>query len=288
MDESKSNEATGNKHGGSRNNMLKLLDLVQELSGEPGNQWFSEEIGKRFKLESKGNSNIQIVEVYEEYSRRKFLSRASKFYDGFPMPLIKDELIADYIRMEEFRQKDHLEDFCLAAFQQLENIIITLLKKGDAIQYYKNNITSPAVLKYNMDKAALERKAGDLYSLGKLIFMKKTADIVDYNVLCPMEIKDWKIKEILRLIIYYYYFKTEVKYNTDNFHALYSTAYSIYQLRNKNHRGSEETPTQAEIIFNANENKEAFYFKTLGFLSDFILTIKQNINYNKTNQNESL
>ena len=66
---------------------------------------------------------------FEEAKDNDGLSQYMFSIDGYfeASDSMKEKLIQDFIRMERFRRDDNFEDFCLAAYQQIELIISTLI-----------------------------------------------------------------------------------------------------------------------------------------------------------------
>ncbi len=275
MDESRSNEPTGNKHGGSRNNMLKLLDLVEELAGEPGNQWFAGEIKTRFKKPAPEGNAHQIIDVYEEYAKKLFKVRAENFYRDFKILEIKNQLIEDYIRMEVFRNNGNFEDFCIAAFQQVENIVNTLAEKEYLKKYLDENINNSAILHVDNTTGATYRPDNPKTTLGELLFNKGKKDEIPSIMAKP--ISKWYFNHKLKAVLYYYYFKTELKYSSTEFYVVFNSGNELYQSRNQNHRGGDKYDWQEDIMEKVLANKEYYSLIFTGYVGDFVMTINKNL-----------
>ena len=63
-----------------------------------------------------------INEIYELCIEQIMRKQGEEFYADFPIESLRPQLIEDYNRMEHFRRKDDFYDFCLAMYQQIENI----------------------------------------------------------------------------------------------------------------------------------------------------------------------
>lgn len=275
MDELKPNEASKHKQGGDRTNMLKLLDLVEELAGEPGNQWFAGEIQTRFKKSTSEGDAHQIIDVYEEYAKKLFKVRAENFYKDFKILELKNQLIEDYIRMEVFRNNGNFEDFCLAAFQQVENIVNTLIEKEYLKTYLDENIMSSAILFVDKSTGKTFKPDKITTTLGELLFSKELA-----TELAPILEKrrtEWFFNYKLKAVLYYFYFKNELKYNTSTFYLVFNIGNELYQSRNLNHRGGTKNDYQEDIIEKVLANKQYYYLIFSGFIGDFTMTINKNL-----------
>ncbi len=255
-----------------KENLIKLLKLVEEISKQPGNEWFKTELVKNVTISSDVINPSAIDEIYEHCIKLIIKDHAQKFYFHFKLLDIKEKLIEDFIRMEKFRRDDNFEDFCLAAYQQLESIISRLIKDPHFIEYFRQNKDLPAVLKFDMATQTFVRKGNQ--TIGKLIF--STSDNNRINNFLIGKIDDWYFTYKFRAVLYLFYFNKEIKTNTDLFDRVYKIGNYLYQGRNLNHRGSVQTQYQQEIIDDLIPNQHKYYFKFLGFLEDFISSINEN------------
>ena len=87
---------------------------------------FNEELRKKLGITSVANSaiieNERLNQIYEYCIEEIIRKQAEEFYKDFPITSIIPILIEDYVRMESFHRKDNFGDFCLALYQQIENI----------------------------------------------------------------------------------------------------------------------------------------------------------------------
>jgi hypothetical protein len=257
-----------------KGNLLKLIDFIDELTTFPGNEWFCENL--KSKLIAKTQASLpsyQIDEIYEYCLQKIIKEHSEQFYHDFKLINIKPRLIGDFVRMESFRRADNFEDFCLAAYQQLELIISTLIILPEFTKYFKENKDLPAILKYDTATGKFIRRGNQ--TIGKLIFL--TGDQVKINTQIDAPIQSWFFIHKYRAVLYYYYFNKELKTNPDLFDRIYDIGNYLYQGRNLNHRGSVQSQYQQNIIDNIIPNQHKYYFKFLGFLEDFITTINKNI-----------
>lgn len=257
-----------------KENLLKLLQLIEEISNEPENEWFKKELLSKYIQKETSNVNIRHMdEIYEHCLRKIIKEHAEKFYSNFKLSDIKEKLIEDFVRMEKFRRSNNFEDFCLATFQQLESIVNKLVSNPELINYFRENKDLPAILQYDRVNRTFIRR-GNL-TVGKLIFL--TSDINKINGYTRGSIQDWFFNHKLRAVLYFYYFNKEIKVNTDLFDRVYEIGNFLYQGRNLNHRGAVQSPYQQSIIDDLVPNQHKYYFKFLGFLEDFISSINKQI-----------
>ena len=257
-----------------RENLIKLLKLVDEISDQPENAWFLKQLKDRVFLKNPSQLHFpQIEEIYEYCIKRVIREHAERFYAEFKLQSIKARLVDDFIRMEKFRREDSFEDFCLAAYQQLEAIIMELIKPQNFIDYLRENKGIPAILRFDNDKREYVRKGNP--TIGSLIFFTTDQSKIDRQISAP--IQEWSFNEKYRSVLYYYYFNKDVRTNTNEFDRTYNMGYELYQARNLNHRGSNKTPYQQSAIDKLIPNQHKYYFKFLGFVEDFVTMTNTNI-----------
>lgn len=257
-----------------KENLNKLLNLISEITDIKENEWFKRELVVKFS--SSGSTILaspQIDEIYEHCLRLIIKGHAEKFYLDFKLLDIKEKLIEDFIRMEKFRRDDNFEDFCLAAYQQLESIISKLIADPIFIDYFRQNKELSALLKYDQLTQSFVRRGNQ--TIGKLIFL--TSDNNKISNFLNGAISNWYFNHKFRAVLFLYYFNKEIKTNTDLFDRVYDVGNFLYQGRNLNHRGAVQSQYQQDIIDDLIPNQHKYYFKFLGFLEDFITSINKHI-----------
>lgn len=255
--------------------LQKLIDIVIEFAEMNGNEWMKTKLLERFGVKTSANaiSAPKIEEIYEYCLRKIVREHAEQFYKDFKLLDIKDKLIEDFIRMEKFRREDNFEDFCLAAYQQLEYTVNRLVLSPEFLDYFKLQKDTPAFMRFNMATMSLER-AGKK-TIGSLIF--STNDSVKIANYLEEPLSNWYFNHKLRAVIYYYYFNCEIKSNSDLFDKVYDSGNYLYQGRNLNHRGTFQSEYNKGIVNEMMPNKHKYYFIFLGFLGDFIANVNNNI-----------
>ncbi len=256
-----------------KENLIKLLKLVDEISKQPGNEWFKRELDRNPVNKSMDVNSTAIEEIYEYCIKVIIKDHAQKFYSDFKLLDIKERLIEDFIRMEKFRREDNFEGFCLAAYQQLEAITNSLAEKLSLLEYLQQNKDIPALHMYDRDTKTFVRKGNQ--TIGRLIFTtNENAKILDF-ISAP--INKWFFNHKLRLVIYVFYFNTEIRVNADLFERVFDLGNYLHQGRNLNHRGVVQTKYQQDILDDLIPNQHKYYFKFLGFLEDFTTRINYNL-----------
>ena len=100
------------------------LDKILRLANQ--NSEFDIELRKALEIvpsaSSVSISDEKIDQIYEYCIEKIIRKQATEFYKDFPLKSITLELIEDFVKMEFFRRKDDFGNFCLALYQQIENI----------------------------------------------------------------------------------------------------------------------------------------------------------------------
>lgn len=253
--------------------LVKLIGLVEEISNEPENEWFKKELGKLL-IKNTDIVNSPLLDDIHEYCIKLIIKdHAEKFYFDFKLLDIKKQLKEDFIRMEKFRRDDNFEDFCLAAYQQLEAIINKLMTSPPFLEYLKQNKYEPALLKYDHNRKEFIRSGNQ--TIGSLIFQTKEIDKIENNLNAPLN--NWFFNHKYRAVLYVFYFNKQLKTNVDSFDRVYNIGNILYQGRNLNHRGGVQSQYQQGIIDSLIPNQHKYYFKFLGFLEDFVSSINKYI-----------
>lgn len=301
-----------------KDKLKKLVQIIGDLLKVEGNEWLMDEImktiGEASSVEEIAKHSV-IQNIHEYCVEQKIQKQATEFYKSFPIQEIKEQLIQDYKKMEHERRRDDFEGFCLSMFQQIEAIVnflfeselikskLQMERKSPAFLEWDsekkvwarngnqrlvpfllmkvNPEKNPNSLKYNTNSRApfydMDEKSEDAY------FDKDGKPVINYN---PNK-KSWGFVNRVRAVLFYYYFKSELK--QIDFDKIYKPVYDLYIMRNQNHRESKPTDNQKEII-DSIEGKEGKYFlKFYGFLEDFIsqieqILISQNVSKNIINQ----
>lgn len=249
--------------------LIRLLKLVEEISSQTGNEWFKDELSNKVITNSTVCNTSAIEEIYEHCIKLIIKDHADKFYKDFKLNDIKDKLISDFIRMEKFRREDNFEDFCLALFQQIEGIVNELitLEIELYIKAQKNIETHKA-----KDKTTGSYEPQHLW---QLIFFPSLLP-VDLEKKLSKSIFEWDFSERYKAVLFVYYFKKKIN-NYQEFQSIFFIGNDLYQARNLNHRGGRVTTNQQKIIEKVKTNSHKYYFKFLGFLEDITSKINSNI-----------
>lgn len=252
-----------------KKNLEQLLLFITEICKDDQNDWFKNEL-----LLTLGNNtgDSKTVERIYEYCVKKIINdQANKFYESFKIKNIKESLILDFVRMEHFKREDNFEDFCLAMYQQIENIVNYIFNVFDLSSKVSNDSSTKVISRYDRaTKLFVRDQNGN--SIGNFIFLKRDSEpLIDVNS------QTWFYNNKFRAVLYYFYFNKTIKYNYDLFNSLYNIGNEIYIMRNLNHRGSIPSDYQKKVYDKINPHYNNYYFKFLGFLEDFVSGINKNL-----------
>lgn len=207
--------------------LKKLLDFLQSrILSNSANQWFAQDL---YKLLAP-TSDARISDIHEQCIESILQEQASDFYKGFVISEIRPQLISDFVKMEHWRRRNNIQEFCLALYQQIE-AIVNFLGRDEYLNLIWRNIRNAG---FFVDLNAKDiRVRGNGKSIEKSIIYKPE------NYKASPELRDLvamdKFKAILFLIVY----QTNVHwYNKNSFNDDFFSGQDIYLVRNLNHRGN--------------------------------------------------
>lgn len=256
-----------------KENLLKFLDLIEEVSNEEGNEWFKEKLINKSTaaILSDEINNSALSKIYEYCIKEIIQKQAVTFYGDFKMISIKEQLISDFVRMEHFRRQDNFEDFCLAIHQQLEAIVNHLCKE-------KLDFCNQIILDKNRTCYKIKNKVKNVwedYRLWQLILTTYKTQ-TDADNLFSQQLIMWEYSLKIKAVIYYYCFDQKI-WDFYKFREYYDLANEVYQSRNLNHRGGFQYENQKLLTDKIKNERHKYYFKFLGFLEDFTSKINTSV-----------
>lgn len=235
--------------GQNKEQLNKLLDFIDELAKDKENAWFVEKLRDRYGQMTDG----RIDDIYEYCIEKIIREQAIRFYEYFPITELTSQLIDDYCRMERYRRQNNFEDFCLATFQQVENVTNWFCQCPKFIELFnkKKNDNCPFKGKDKVD-----------ITVGQLVIQS------EFEKRKGLELKDLFFNERVRVVLYFVYFNEKTsKYVFD---SKYNELNKLYQCRNLNHRGGEQRLYQKNIVEKILPHKYNYYLKFTGLLVDYI------------------
>ena len=243
--------------------LTKLISLVEEFAGQPGNDWFRDELLGKFVKIAVVAVDPKIDEIYELCVGKIIAKQAEGFYRNFPIKVIKDQLIADHREMEDFRRKNNFEKFCLAAYQQLEHIV-NHLAEDKVNKFVNTNATTIIRERKNKNTGIMEtEKLTDAIFSGSWI----TATILKEKL--AKGPTAWDFGEKFKAVTIYYLYESDIKSIFGNFIRITMMGFKLMNLRNAIHRGNVATVKQKADVEEATSMKERHYVRFTSFLEEF-------------------
>lgn len=250
-----------------------LLDFIDKLASDPANKEdFIEPLKQRFQSSVPVSipEDKRIDEIYEYCLERIALGDAQSFYADFAIPSIVPQLIADYVKMEHWRRRGNVEEFCLSLYQQYECIVNTLARGPKLNDIYSKLVTYHAYT----DGKSYERPYKEKeYPLAKLLFLPSKMAESASGTLSNLSAKD-KYNAIFYLVGYGAKMKNS---EYEEFVQLKNSFSDLYHLRCKNHRGGIDNEYEADSVTRVNSRPTHYEMKLLGEFADFVDRINRNI-----------
>ena len=238
---------------------------------------FGSELRKELEMPPSADpflANDKLNHIYEYCIEEILKQQAKDFYKDFPLPAIIPSLEQDYVRMEAFRRKDNFFDFCLALYQQIENITNHLInQKPELSDIVAKMWACPAYVKKSTTGEALiydrEDREEWTYQIADLVFMGKSVDK------SKKELKEQYAIDKVRTIVYFIGYKAVMTSNDyDGYVRITTLLNDIYLCRNLNHRGNPAAEWSQKTLDRIMSLKSYYYFEFLGALAQFVSFIR--------------
>lgn len=252
--------------------LKKLIELFGDLIKIEGNEWMVNaiisEIEKNTAIDDISKNSI-IQNIHEHCIEKIIDKQAHQFYKSFPITDLKVKLIQDFKKMEHERRRDDFESFCLCVYQQIENIT----------NYLFNNYILD-IWTNEKDKPAIKSEYNGI--LNKYIFPSSggltVAQLISPNSILNEDPLKWHAGQKFKAVLFFFYFNKEITRSDYHFISIYYAQDEIYQIRNRNHRGSQLTDYQQKSLSKIISNEAKYYFKFYGFLQDYVYKITETLN----------
>ncbi len=253
----------------------KFLDFIEDISSRSGNEWFGrsliQRLGSSFSMKANwpAPENSQLKDIYEYCIANVLEQQAVNFYKWVDDVNLKETLISDFIRMEKFRREDRFEDFCLAAFQQVEAMVnFVLNKNGEYLVRGAAELHNPAFSRYSSEVRKKIRVDGN--TVGEYLFGNKSNKPASLNVDNSFQrpIARWEAFQRVKLMVYYHYYDGEMNYSEVD--SQFSLFIMLKNMRDANHRNTEavEDRKQREVE-DIRSNRAKYYIKFSDLLIQF-------------------
>lgn len=261
------------------------LDKVVRLAEQ--NKEFGEELRKRLEVSYAtplSLSDKKIEEIYEYCIEKVNYMQACDLYKDFPITASKDYLLLDYIRMERFWRKNQFGDFCLAMYQQIENITNNICVDStfqSVVQKMWNEkcyVKTYDALTKKTISPLLEIRDGGVKNttIAEFLFFGTDKNGNKNSETKPRIALDKQTAyDKMRIVLYFVGYKAELKTrDKQDFDDIIALLYELYQCRNMNHRGSNQNENSEAIIARISNLRSLYYSKFHGLLSQYVEFVK--------------
>lgn len=262
-----------------KENLNKLLSFLQrDVLSLSANLWFAKELYKRLGalLDARNTDrDKKIDDIHELCIESIIKEQAEDFYKNFAIPDIREQLVKDFVKMEHWRRKNNIQEFCMALYQQIEAVTNCLGSDEDLNHIWRKIRDKKFFVDYKEKDISKRYEKSDLIikdEIYKKNNYKKNGVIYDPDLRELMAMD--KFKAILFLIVY----NTEVSpSNYKHFCNKFWAGYNVYQIRNLNHRSNPKEQNnrlhqqQRDII----DHPTLSMCSLSGFLSHFISGINE-------------
>ena len=237
---------------------------------------FNEELRKKLGITSVANSaiieNERLNQIYEYCIEEIIRKQAEEFYKDFPITSIIPILIEDYVRMESFHRKDNFGDFCLALYQQIENISNKICESSELAEITDRMWGHLAYVKppEGQQEPDLKDRTGKTDIANLIFYGTSKSGLPNAVEKSRKTLQNQFASDKMRIIVYFYGYGTKLKNSDfDSFREITGLLNDIYQCRNMNHRGNTLTQWEEETLGRIVPMKSFYYFKFLGCLAQF-------------------
>lgn len=253
----------------------KLLDWIDRMVSVRGNEPLRAELQRRYD-NSCDNPQTPYDDIYELCVEKIISSQAHAFYHDFPIREIRDQLIADFIKMEHFKRRDNFDEYCMALYQQIEAVVTTLSSEAYRLDGYVRN---------RLAHRAFPKSPQNNQSIAEFLYGTKYMQSVSSTPLHSMQARS-KSYSILFFVCFEGILENQ---SYDEYKILKRDIQDIYAMRNRNHRGvggrSDEEDKKYELLVS---QKPILYFQYAWTLSLFMRKITEAYPKIETWQKETL
>ena len=253
----------------------KLLDWIDRMVSVRGNESLRAELQRRYD-NSCDNPQTPYDDIYELCVEKIISSQAHAFYHDFPIREIRDQLIADFIKMEHFKRRDNFDEYCMALYQQIEAVVTTLSSEAYRLDGYVRN---------RLADRAFPKSPQNNQSIAEFLYGTKYMQGVSSTPLHSMQAKS----KSYSILFFVCFGGTLENQSYDEYKILKRDIQDIYAMRNRNHRGvggrsDEEDKKYALLV----SQKPILYFQYAWTLSLFMRKITEAYPKIETWQKETL
>ena len=259
----------------SKEELEKFLNFIEDVASRSGNEWFGrcliQRLGSQFPIKSSSltSENSQIKDIYEYCVANVLEQQAMNMYKWVEDINLRETLIVDFIRMEKFRREDRFEDFCLAAYQQIEAMVNFILNKYSEYQIRgEREIHEPAFSKYSSVAKKILKAPGK--TVGGYLFGNKYSQDEGLDVIKSIQrpFYKWEAFQRVKFMVYYHYYNGEMSYaDVEPYFSLFR---NLKIMRDSNHRNTEVVDDRKAIdIENIRATRSMYYIRFSDLLYRF-------------------
>ena len=118
-----------------KENLIKLLELIDSISQHPENVWFKNELSLRFG----SGANFEDFPTFLKFLKKNYRLKANEFYKNIKDQKLKNELVKDNVEMQWYQASHDVERFLLFTFYQVENLLNYYCIRTDAFSKIEND-----------------------------------------------------------------------------------------------------------------------------------------------------
>lgn len=267
--------------GQDKKQLTKLLAFVKELYNHPDNTEFAAGIQAIVidGLKEKNDSN-KINEIYEYCIERVLREQAESLYNDFPLTTIKEELVADYIKMERAHRDNNLDDFGIRLYRQIENIVRTLAKDDSLANVVSCMMDVPCLVSgYSnpqvQNRVKLNKDNQPAQTIADFVLIKSKRSTKEVRK--GKSLSEQYATDMARLVIYYVCFggmmQSGIKF--DQWVRQTKAYKDIYLIRNRVHGGDECSDNDIQTYKTIKARTTQSYLRMMEFLVFLVDGVKK-------------
>ena len=267
--------------GQDKKQLTKLLAFVKDIYSDPDNKEFAAGIQSMVMQDMQPNKeDYRIAEIYEYCIQQILKDQAESLYSGFPLTQIKDELVADYIKMEKAHRDNNIDDFGIRLYRQIENIVRTLSRDTKLENVVGRMMDVPYLVSaennLQVDKRqTMTKNEQFVRTIADFVLIKSGKSTKEERK--GRLLSEQFATDMARFIIYYVCFggmmRTGVMY--DEWEKQTSAYSDIYSIRNRVHGGSECSAYEIQRYEAIKANATLSYFRLMSFLVFLVEGVKK-------------
>jgi len=265
--------------------LVDLINMVRDEEDDANKRRLWSLIAILAKKQIGELSQLDAVSILSEIHELNFEQlikiQAKNFYSDFTFNDLHSQLVSDFIQMEHSRRRDDFDNFSLAMYQQIENIINHIFINTDIWEKFTDNMFLQFYSRKDSVNQEIKRWGKPI---GYFIFYCNRNENLTDQITKHINRNKFDIEFLPRFkFIFYFICLNGTVGNLEEWNQLINIGTKIYFSRNRNHRGPIRDNKQIEKQNEIYKSKYKYYLLFHGFLADFIQKI--NAYYLCTNTN---